>query len=110
MEQKEEEAEADTKKDREEQGYENRWGQLSKRTLRLLRYDDAIIDKDGWAKLSTLKNRGMTLTEEKMQGLCKGKGGGRKIRFEMAEQMEEAKIRLIVRVQRKQRKYTPLEE
>ena len=85
-------------------------GQLSKRTQRLLKYDETITDKDGWARLTTLNKRGLRLTTEKMKELCEGKGGGRRIRCEMAEQTEEAKMRLIAREEKKQEKYTPMEE
>ena len=104
------EAEADKKKEKEGREYENIWEKLSTRTLRMLRYDGAVIDKDGWERLSTLKNRGLTLTKEKMQGLCEGKGGGGKIRFETIEQMGDVKIRLLVREEREKRKYTSMAE
>ena len=85
-------------------------GGNSQKTLRLLRYGDTIKAEDGWAKLSTLRDRGLMLTVERLHGLSKGKGGGRKIRFETAkeENTEEAKMRLIIREERKKRKYTPL--
>ena len=56
------------------------------------------------------KQKGLRLTIENMKELCKGKGGGRRIRFEMTEQTEEAKIRLVAREEKKQKKYTPMEE
>ena len=94
-----EESGADRKQERKEQGYENSWGQVSKKTLRLLRYGDTIKDEGGWAKLSTLRDRGLMIAKERMRGLSKGKGGGGKIMFEMAkeENAEESKIRLIIR-------------
>ena len=104
------EADADKKKEKEGQEYENNWEQLSKRTLRMLRHDGAATDKDGWARLSTLTDRGMALTKERMQALCAGKGGGGGIRFEMTEQAEEVKIRLLVREERRKRKYTSMAE
>ena len=52
------------KQERKEQRYESiRW-ELSK-NLRLLRYDDAVKGDDGWAKLHTLRDRGLMITEER---------------------------------------------
>ena len=106
------ELEADRTPEGKEQWYENSWWQLSEKTLRLMRYDATIKDADGRAMLSTLKSKGLMLTEERMHGLGKGKGGGREIRFETTrgENMEEANIRLIKRGEQKARKYTPLVE
>ena len=103
------EADAERKEEKEGQGYENSWEQLPKRTQRLLKYDETITDKDGWARLTTISKRGLRLTIEKMKELCKGKGGGRRIRFGMAEQTEEARMRLLTREEKK-KKYTPMEE
>ena len=76
------ELEADRTPEGKEQWYENSWGQLSKKTLRLMRYGETIKDSDGWAMPATLKRKGLMLTEERTHGLGKGKGGGGKIRFE----------------------------
>ena len=81
-------ADASRKEEKEGKGYENSWGQLSKRTHRLLRYDKTITDEDGWARLTTLNKRGLMPTTEKMKDLCMGRGGGGGTRFETTEQTE----------------------
>ena len=64
-----------------------------KKTLRLLRYDDAVKGEDGWGKLPALRDRGLMLTEERLHGLSKGKGGGEKIRFETQKRKTRRKRR-----------------
>ena len=77
---------------------------------RLLRYDKTMTDEDGWARLTMLNKRGLMLTTEKMKDICMGKGGGGRTRFEMSEQTGEVEIRLLTREEKRQRKYTPMEE
>ena len=98
-------------------GYENRWQQLSKRKLRILRHDRTLKPQEqmvqGWVRLSTLRSRGLQINEDRAYGLSVGEGGGRMARFQISRAWGrgETTIRLIQQDKRSRdyrgRKFTP---
>ena len=98
---------------------ENSRGRVSIEALKALRRDVPAgtpeLMKEGWAKLTTLRGRGIKTDEERERAQCLSKGeGGGMTRSELAETQEtgETVIRLIRQEKRKGddkgRRYTPM--